>query len=248
MKRRTVLAGITGAAAMLLPGSRLLAQSGQPTELAGCLAEPGIALFLDVFQGRSTLTSQELLPGAGWQLFSSPYATVDFLYPPDWIGQLLYASSFTQNAAPLWTSGAPQTGGVLASRVVSPDSTALWEYVVGSLSGVALSFEQAIAIAEGGVLGDGYAGTRLCSYTTQNITGGIDWLTAIDSNGLLVLTNGTLVADASGLSPFSVITYYSLVAPRAGYEQTMRQVFIPIQWQMLRSGGGNPTPTPAPGS
>jgi hypothetical protein len=62
-------------------------------------------------QGRSNLTSQELMPGLGWQLFSSPYATVSFLYPPDWTAQLLYAQSFTRNAAPIWTSNMPQAGG-----------------------------------------------------------------------------------------------------------------------------------------
>ena len=136
--------------------------------------------------------------------------------------------------------------GLLSARVASPDATAAWEYVAGTLQGVALSIEQAIAIAEGGMLGDGYAGTRLCLHTEPTINGGTAWLTAIESNGLLVLTNGTLFADASGLSPFSVITYYALVAPRASYEQAMRQVFIPIQWQLLRLGGGDPTPTPTP--
>lgn len=246
MNRRSMLAGLLGAAAGTVPGARLLAQTGQPGDLAGCMAEPGIALFVDLFQGRPALNFQELLPGADWQLFSSPYATVSFLFPPDWTGQVLYASTFSQNAAPIWTSNIPQAGGVLSARVVSPDSTALWEYAVGSLSGVALTIEQALAIAEGGVLGDGYVGSRLCLSMTQNVTGGVDWLTAIERNGLLVMTNGTLFADASGLSPFSVITYYSLVAPQASYEQVMRGVFIPIQWQMVRVGGGDPTPTPTP--
>lgn len=247
MNRRTVLAGVLGTAFCAGTVDRSLAQGGQRAELAGCLAEPGIALFLDVFEGRSALTLQELLPGTDWQLFSSPYSLVSFLFPADWSAQLLYAATFTQNAAPIWTTNIPQPGGLLSARVVSADATSAWEYVAGTLQGVALSIEQAIAIAEGGVLGDGYAGTRLCLYTEPTLSGGTAWLTAIESNGLLALTNGSLFADASGFSPFSVITYYSLVAPQASYEQVMRQVFLPIQWQLLRRDDGpSSTVTPTP--
>jgi hypothetical protein len=246
MHRRAMMAGMLGLALGAVPRGRLLAQSGQPADLAGCLAEPGIALYLDVFESRSTMSFQELLPGTDWLLFSSPYSLVTFLYPPDWPAQLLYASTFTQNAAPIWTADIPQAGGVLSARVMSPDSSALWEYVAGTLQGVALSIEQAVAIAEGGVLGDGYDGARLCLYTEPTLNGGTAWLTAIERDGLLVLTNGTLYADTSGFSPFSVITYYSLAAPRATYEQTMRQVFLPIQWQLLKRGGEEPVWTPTP--
>lgn len=248
MRRRSMLAGMLGVGLGTAICAESEAQTGPTTDLAGCLAEPGIALFLDVFQGRSTLTFQELLPGADWVLFSSPYSLVAFLHPPDWSAQLLYASTFTQNAAPIWTAGVPQAGGLLAARVVSPDASAAWEYVAGTLQGVALSIEQAIAIAEGGILGDGYSGSRLCLHTEPTISGGTAWLTAIESDGRLVMTNGTLFADASGFSPYSVITYYGLAAPRASYEQVMRQVFLPIQWQLLRRGGedavATSTPTP----
>ena len=246
MNRRAAIAGMLGVAVALTAGRRSLAQPGQRSDLAGCLAEPGIALYLDIFEGRSTPPFQELLPGADWLLFSSPYSLVTFLYPPDWPAQLLYAATFSENAAPIWTADIPQAGGMLAARVMSPDSTALWEYVAGTLQGVAISIEQAIAIAEGGVLGDGYAGTRLCLYTEPTVNGGIAWLTAIERDGLLVLTNGTLYADTSGFSPFSVITYYSLAASQATYEQTMRQVFLPIQWQLLKRGGEEPLWTPTP--
>ena len=87
MKRRSMLAGLLGAALGATPGRRLLAQSGQPEDLAGCLAEPGIALFLDLFQGRSNLTSQELLPGADWQLYSSPSTLVSFSIRPIGLGR-----------------------------------------------------------------------------------------------------------------------------------------------------------------
>lgn len=247
MKRRSVLSGVVGAGLALAVGRGSRAQTGQPADLAGCLAEPGIALFLDVFQGRSNLTSQDLLAGADWQLFSSPYTLVAFLYPPDWSPQVLFANSFTQNAAPIWSNPTPQSPGIISARVVSLDSTAAWEYVAGTLTGVALTVEQAIAIAEGGVFGDGFTGTRLCVHTEPTINGGTAWLTATESNGLLALTNGTLFADASDFSPYSVLTWYSLVAPRTQYEQFMRQVFIPIQWQLLQSGGSEPIPTPTPG-
>lgn len=248
MNRRSMLAGLLGVAAAVTSVNRLRAQGGQRADLAGCLAEPGIALYLDLFEGRAPLTFEELLPGADWRLFSSPYALVSFLYPPDWSAQELYAATFTQSAAPIWTTNVPQAGGLLSARVGAPDSSALWEYVAGTFQGVALSIEQAIAIAEGGVLGDGYGGSRLCRYTEPTINGGTAWLTAVDSNGLLVLTNGTLFVDASGSSRFSVITYYALVAPRASYEQVMRQVFLPIQWQLLRREGDGSvlTPTPTP--
>lgn len=244
MRRRAVLAGLLGAAMGLTPRRRLLAQSGQRSDLAECLAEPGIGLYLDLFEGRAPLASEALAPKADWLLFASPYSLVSFLFPPDWSGALLYASTFTTNAAPIWTNDVPQTGGLLSARVVSPDATAAWEYVAGSLQGVALSMEQAIAIAEGGLLGDGYSGSRLCLYTAPAANGGTSWLTAIESNGLLAMTNGSLVVDSSGVTPFSVLTYYGLVAPRASYEQTMRQVFLPIQWQLLRIGGSSPSPTP----
>lgn len=247
MNRRTMLGGLLGSAVAISPGRILRAQTEQRPELAGCLAEPGIALFLDLFEGQQTLTLQELVPPADWLPFSLPYSPVWFLYPPDWSAQLLYAATFTQNAAPIWISNVPQTGGLLSARVVSPDATSAWEYAVGSLQGVVISIEQAIAIAEGGMLGDGYAGSRLCFSTGPAIPTGIAWLTAIDSNGLLALTNGTLIVDTSGFVPFSVITYYSLVAPRANYEQVMRQVFVPIQWQLLRrDDGASSTVTPTP--
>ena len=228
------------------PRGRLLAQTGQTTDLVGCLAEPGIALFLEVFQGRSNLTSHELLPGTNWQLFTLPYGLVAFLYPPDWIGQVLFASTFSQNAAPQWTGQQQNASGIVSTRVTTADSTAAWEYAVGTLQGIALTLDQSVAIAEGGILGDGYTGTRLCMHTEPALNGGVAWLTAIERNGLLVLTNGTLFADASGLSPFSVLTYYSFVGPRAQFEQLMRSVFIPIQWQLLYAGGSDPTPTPIP--
>ena len=246
MKRRTVLTGSIGALVAHGSFARALAQGGQSADLAGCLAEPGIALFLDVFQGASTLTSTELLPGADWQVYSTPYTTVAFLYPPDWNAQVLSASTFSPGGAPQWMSGPPGTPGLVSARVVSPDSTAAWEYAVGTLQGVALTIEQAIMVAEGGLLGDAGAGSRLCMHTEQNMAGGLAWLTAVDSNGLLVLTNGTLFADASGFTPYSVLTYYAFAAPRAQFELVMRSVFLPIQWQLLQSGGSLPTPTPTP--
>lgn len=246
MKRRSVLAGLFGVSFGAVLRGKTEAQTGQTGDVTACLAEPGIALFLDVFQGTSNLNFQELLPGAGWQLFSSPYSLVTFLYPPDWSAELLYAATFTENAAPIWTADVPQAGGLLSARVMSADATAAWEYVAGTFQGVAMSMEQAIGMAEGGMLGDGYTGNRLCIYTEPTMSGGSAWLTAIESNGLLLLTNGTLFADSSGFSPFSVITYYGMVAPRASYEQVMREVFIPIQWQLLRRGGEDAVATSTP--
>ncbi|MCA9859216.1 MAG: hypothetical protein KC438_05805 [Thermomicrobiales bacterium] len=63
-----------------------------------------------------------------------------------WMAQLLYAASFTQNATPIWTNDTPQSPGIRSARVVSPDSTAAWEYVAGTLTGIALSVEQAVGL------------------------------------------------------------------------------------------------------
>lgn len=246
MHRRALLAGLVGVATGVAPAGRLLAQTGQqPADLQACMSEPGLALYLSMLSGQLPMTSQELLPGATWQLFSSPYSTAVFLYPPDWTGQVLFASTFTQHAAPQWTGQQQSASGITSARVTSSDASAAWESVAGGIQGVALTLEQVVAIAEGGLLGDGYTGTRMCAHTEPLANGGTAWLTALDANGTIVLTNGTLFSDPSG--PYSVITYYGMAAPQAQFEQTMRSVFLPIQWQLLQSGGSLPTPTPTPG-
>ena len=101
MNRRSLLTGLIATAVAALPGGKSLAQGQRPADLAGCLAEPGIALFLDLFEGKPVMTPEELLPGANWQLFSSPATPVFFLFPPDWVGQVLFASTFSPNGAPL---------------------------------------------------------------------------------------------------------------------------------------------------
>lgn len=246
MNRRSMMAGMVGLTLGATPCGRSLAQTGQPADLAGCLTEPGIALFLDLFQGRSTLTSQELLPPSSWQLFASPATTVSFFFPFDWAAQVLFASTFTQSVAPVWTDQQQSASGLISARVLLPHSTAVWEYVIGTLQGVALTIDQAVAIAEGGVLGDGVVGNRLCAHTETTINGGTAWLTAAESNGSVLLTNGTLYADASGFSPFSVLTYFGMGGPREQLEQLMRTVFLPIQFQLLQSGDGYLSPTPTP--
>lgn len=245
MNRRAILAGLLGTGlGMSLAGRPIVQAAQQPADLQGCMSEPGLALYLGMFQGQFPVSSQELLPGADWQLFSSPYATTAFLFPPDWIGQVLFASSFTQNAAPQWTAQQQSASGITSARVTSSDSSAAWESVAGGIQGAALTLEQVVAMAEGGLLGDGYAGTRLCGHTEATLNGGTAWLTALDSNGTIVLTNGTLYADPSG--GFSVITWYAMAGPQAQFEQIMRSVFLPIQWQLIQAGGSNPAPTPTP--
>ena len=68
MNRRSLLTGLIATAVAALPGGKSLAQGQRPADLAGCLAEPGIALFLDLFEGKPVMTPEELLPGANWQL------------------------------------------------------------------------------------------------------------------------------------------------------------------------------------
>lgn len=246
MHRRELLAGIVGLAAAVGPMGHLLAQTGQQSaDLQGCMSEPGLVLYLSQFTGQLPMTSQELLPGADWQLFSSPYSTAAFLFPADWTGQILFASSFTQSAAPQWTAQQQSVSGITSARVLAGDGSAAWESVSGGIQGVALSLEQVVAMAEGGMLGDGYTGTRLCGHTEATVNGGVAWLTAVNSNGTIVLSNGTLFADPSG--PYSVVTWYAMAGPQTQFEQLMRSVFLPIQWQLLQAGGSNPSPTPTPG-
>lgn len=245
MKRRAVLSGLICSIAASVPSMRALAQGTQPADLAGCLAEPGIALYVDLVQGRPVMTTEELSPGANWQLFVSPVTATSFLYPPDWAGQELYAATFSATGAPQWTAQQESAAGMVSARVLLPHSTALWEFVAGSLQGIALTIEQAVGIAEQGVLGDGVTGNRLCLYTQPAIDGGIAWFTAVEWNGSILLTNGTLYTDASGFSPFSVLTYYGMGGPRDQLEHLMRTVFLPIKAQ-LSGGGDEPTPTPTP--
>lgn len=245
MHRRAVIAGMVGLAAGVSPLSRsLLAQSGQPpADLQGCMSEPGLALYFELLAGQPVIDTRELLPGASWQLYSSPYSLTTFLFPPDWVGQTLFASTFTQTAAPQWTAQQTNISGIVSSRVTASDSSAAWESVAGGLQGVAVSLEQVVAMAEGGLLGDGYTATRLCGHTEATVNGGTAWATAVNASGTIVLSNGTLFADQSG--PFSVITYYAMAGPQAAFEQLMRTVFLPIQVQLVQ-GGGELTPTPTP--
>lgn len=246
MHRRAIIAGMVGLTAGVRPLSRrTLAQMGQPpADLQGCMSEPGLALYFDLLAGRPVMDTRELLPGANWQLFGSPSSSTTFLFPPDWVGQTLFASSFTQNAAPQWTAQQTALSGIVSSRVTSSDSSAAWESVTGGLQGVAVTLEQVVAMAEGGLLGDGYSANRLCGHTEMTANGGTAWATAVNANGTIVLSNGTLYADPSG--PFSVITYYAMAGPQAAFEQLMRTVFLPIQVQLIRGDGGEPTPTPTP--
>lgn len=135
MKRRSVLGGIIGAALAATPGGRLAALAGQqPADLQGCMSEPGLALYLGMFQGQFPMSSQELLPGANWQLFSSPYATSAFLFPPDWIGQVLFAASFTQNAATVDIATAIGLWDHLGTGDLKRFGAA-WESVAGGIQG-----------------------------------------------------------------------------------------------------------------
>lgn len=246
MNRRAMLAGLLGTSLGMAGLHRIGTEAQAPADLAGCLAEPGIALFLGIFQGQPLMQLEELMPRPDWQLFLSPSTTVSFLYPPDWTGQVLFASSFSPSGAPQWVGQQQSASGLTSARVVGPQGNAIWEYVIGSLLGVALTLEQAVAIAEAGVFGDGPSGTRLCAHT-ETVTGvGVSWLTAVERDGLVLMTNGTLSSDPAATVPYSVLTYYALGGPKAELEPLMRQVLIPIQWQMLRGGGFEPTPTPTP--
>lgn len=247
MKRRTLLAGWIGTLLAATPIGRSWAQTGQqPSDLQACLSDPGVALYLALQQGQLAMTSQELLPGPTWQLFVSQATPISFYFPPDWIGQTLFASTFSPNGAPQWTTQQQSIGGIASARITAPDATALWEYAIASLQGVALTIEQGVMIAESGVLGDGVQGNRLCIHTEPTLDGGTTWFTAVEWNGSILLTNGSLYADASGFVPFSVLAYYGMGGPRTRFESLMRSVFLPIQFQLLQGYGSNPTPTPTP--
>jgi hypothetical protein len=240
MKRRALLTGLIAAAG--LPGGRWLARGQQPADLAACLAEPGIALYLDLYEGDLVMTQEELLPRADWLLFASPATPVSFYFPPDWTGQVLFATTFTQAGAPQWSPQQTQTSGLVAAQVVSPDGSAGWAFVAGTLLGVMLDSDQAATVAERGVLGDATGGTRFCAYGEPGVLGW-SWLTGVEQNGSTLLTNGELFVDGSG---FSVLSYYTLYGPQAQFEALMRTVFLPIQWQLLRTGEGLVIPTPTP--
>lgn len=245
MKRRSLLAGMLatglGTAGMCRTGTE-----AQAPDLARCMAEPGIALILNLFQGQPVMQLEELMPQADWQLFASPATPVSFYYPPDWTGQVLYASTVSPGGSPQWVDQQQSSSGLISARVVSPQANAIWEYVVGSLLGVALTLEQAVALAESGVFGDGPSGSRLCTHTEQTISGATSWFTAVERDGVMLLTNGTLSSDPTATVPYSILTYYALGGPRAELESVMREVLIPIQWQMMRGTSYVPTPTPTP--
>jgi hypothetical protein len=247
--RRGVLLGALGGTGVALLGRAVGGQGTPPVATPGdCSRVPALRLFADWIAGKPVLRPEELRPPLDWVVFNQFGAPVSFLHPGDWIPSALFASGLTPAGAIAWETTPSPTTFLAASRIVSPDGQALYEYVAGVLAGVALTLDEAAMAAEQGVLGnDGTATVPICA-EDDPAAFGPSWMRAGRFGELVVTTGGSLLSDPSGGSPFTTLNYQSFVGPEARYTELMRTVFIPIMYQLLMAGAGTLEPTPTPRS
>jgi len=225
--------------------ARALAQ--QPgLELEGdCNDEPGVALLLDWQKEVLRMREDEILAPVGWQLFASPNTSLVLLIPPDWTAQFGWATQFTSKGAPILDTTPDPNAALQVARLLNRESTIAFDYASGILQGVALKPLEAAQIAIQAILGEDPDLDPICTSTLDD---GFmqSWITAHRFKDSILVTSGQVIADATGFSPYTSITYQAFYGPRESFEQVVREIFIRFLYQQLQSGGSDPTPTPTP--
>ena len=210
-----------------------------------CSQLPGLQLLLDWRAGKTVIQHSDLVPPGNWGLYSQSGMPVTFLYPADWTPYALWASGLTPAGAIDWQTASSPSSYLVGARIVSPRGDALYEYVSGTLVGVALSLNQAAAAAEQGVLGDRQTTEEICVYQdSTSLTPA--WTRAGWFGDLAVTTGGQVLSDANAFNPYTTMTYQSFVGPENQFTDLMRSVYIPIMFQFMMSGSSTTSPTPTP--
>ena len=181
--------------------------------------------------------------------FSFSGAPVAFLYPADWSAYPIWASGLTSSGAIAWQPQPSASSYLAGARIVSPEGNALYEYVSGTLSGVALTLQEIERAAEQGFLGDGGKILPICSIE-DSASFTQTWTRGGSYSDLSVVTGGNLNSSADPYLSASIISYQSFVGPEDQFTELVRTVYIPIMFQFMMSSTGsdrsNPTPTPTP--
>ena len=171
--RRTFLHAAAVVAGAGLPGfaPRSLAQTS--TTLTGdgdCTVEPGVQLLIDFSLARPTtgISLTDLLPPATWKAFTHPTLPLILFIPPDWTGIAGWADSYSRTGRPNWVEQRPSVPQLNLARVVSPDGTAAFEYVVGNILGDPLTPEQVGPIAKQSLLGEAPDVRSICTFLDTN--------------------------------------------------------------------------------
>jgi hypothetical protein len=205
-----------------------------------------LQLLLDWDAGRVTLSRDELYPPVDWQFLSHPGHSRAFFYPPDWTAFRLWASGLTASGAVDWQLSWSPSSTMAASRIVSPEGNALYEAVIGLVSGVTLDLQQAQLAAEQGALGDGQVTDPICHYE-NTVRTDATWTHAGWYGDLAVTTAGNVFTDVVTIGNQTYLDYQSFIGPKDQYTSLVRSVFIPILYQIRTSGSSRGEPTPTPG-
>ena len=155
-----------------------------------------------------------------------------------------WADTYSREGMPLWQPEPMRVPQLTLARIISPDSTAAMEYVVGNILGDPLSTQQVAVVAKLGILGEGQQLKPVCAFDDQNPLAPT-WFDADRVNRSVLVSTGTALGLPDFYLPATTVTYNNLYGPRTSFESLMRTVFLRIFFQFL-GGGSELTPTPTP--
>lgn len=215
-----------------------------PVITGDCHPEPGVQLLAEWNLGLPVLSPIELLPPLTWVRYLHPTSPVSFLYPPDWIPIALWAESLSPTGMPVWLDQPVALPQLTAHRIVSPTGDAAFEFVSGTVTGMALSPAQAAWVAEQGIMGEQAELTPLCTFEYAHPLLP-SWFHGMHTGDRVLVTEGYPLPQTGLFGDSTILNYYSMAGPQANFETLMRTVYIPILAQ-LSGGGGESEPTPTP--
>lgn len=244
---RRSLIGIAAAGAAGALGFKASGRQAGEDVLATCATEPAVDMLFRWRSGAPVYASvAENGPQIDWVPIQPQATSGPFLIPPRWSAYSGWADSFTRDGLPEWQERPVSAPQLSATRVVSPDGEALFEYAVGAIQGVLLTTEQSSGIARGSIVGADANLRPVCMYDDQDNVVMPGWFSVDRHRSRLLITSGNASTLPSDVLPATVVSYTAMYGRRRDMEDLMHDVFLRILYQFLGGGSGDPTPTSTP--
>ena len=246
VNRRAFLTAGAVAAPML--ATQFVDGQGSDPEIEGdCEDESSVQMLVDWREGKVVYpTLGDSTPQPDWVEFDHPTIFVPYLIPPDWTGVALWADSFTRDGEPEWQESQLYLPQLTASRIISPDGDAIFEYAVGSLQQVLLNTQDCASIAKQSIVGADPDLRQVCMIDDQYNALSPNWFTVDRQSSNLLITSGNAMQLPHDIAPATVVSFTSVYGPRSDMDDLMYDVFLRILFQFLGGGSDDPTPTSTP--
>ena len=240
LSRRSAVAALAGSILAFSGGSSRVSGQDVPTPVAtgDCSIEPGVQLLINWRLGLPVLTHEEMLPRLDWKLVSHPSLPLFLQIPPDWEMIAGWADSYTETGMPIFRDAPPQIAHLTLARIISPDATAAFDYVVGNVQGPPLTPPQVAVGAVQTTLGENPRLREICTYDDANPLAP-SWFYAFHHLQSILISSGTALGLPDIYLPATTVTFQNLYGPQELFEPLMRGVFIPILTQLIGGGGGS---------